>query len=84
MPPSPTRDAVAPRTLDPPLRPAGARRALAMLALFAFAGCADWPGAIRLPGGPTRGSLTYDEAMGARSGLTTLDRIPAPEPVTSR
>ena len=35
---------------------------------------------IRLPGGPSRGSMTYDEAMGARSGLTTLDRVPAEEP----
>ena len=50
-----------------------ARRVLALLSLAA---CADWPGSIRLPGGPTRGSMTYDEAMGARSGLTTVDRVP--------
>ena len=53
-------------------------RAMALLALLALAGCTGVSG-IRLPGGPSRGSMTYDEAMGARSGLTTLDRVPAAE-----
>ena len=61
-----------------PLRRQPARAAAALLALLALAGCAGVTG-IRLPGGPSRGSMTYDEAMGARSGLTTLDRVPAPE-----
>jgi hypothetical protein len=54
------------------------RRLALLLALLALAGCTGVTG-IRLPGGPARGSMTYDEAMGARSGLTTLDRVPAPE-----
>jgi hypothetical protein len=61
-----------------PLRRQPVRAAAALLALLALAGCAGVTG-IRLPGGPSRGSMTYDEAMGARSGLTTLDRLPAPE-----
>ena len=56
------------------------RRAVALLALLALAGCAGGISGIRLPGGPSRGSMTYDEAMGARSGLTTLDRVPTEEP----
>jgi hypothetical protein len=59
------------------------RRAVALLALLALAGCAggiSGISGIRLPGGPSRGSMTYDEAMGARSGLTTLDRVPTEEP----
>ena len=55
------------------------RRAAVLLALLVLAGCAGISG-IRLPGGPSRGSMTYDEAMGARSGLTTLDRVPPEEP----
>ena len=61
-----------------PLRRQPARAAAVLLALLAVAGCAGVTG-IRLPGGPSRGSMTYDEAMGARSGLTTLDRVPAQE-----
>ena len=53
------------------------RRALAPL--LALSACTGTPSSIRLPGGPSRGSMTHDEAMGARSGLTTLDRLPAPE-----
>ena len=50
---------------------------LAVLALaLALAGCAGAPFSIALPGGPTRGTMTYDEAMDARSGLTRLDRVP--------
>jgi hypothetical protein len=55
-------------------------RAVVLLALLALAGCTGGITGIRLPGGPSRGSMTYDEAMGARSGLTTLDRVPAEEP----
>ena len=54
-------------------------RVAALLALLALAGCTGGISGIRLPGGPSRGSMTYDEAMGARSGLTTLDRVPAQE-----
>lgn len=50
--------------------------AAALLALLPLAGCAG-VSSIRLPGGQSRGSMTYDEAMSARSGLTTLDRVPA-------
>ena len=56
------------------------RAAAALLALLALPGCAGGLAGIRLPGGPSRGSMTYDEAMGARSGLTTLDRVPTEEP----
>ena len=55
------------------------RAAATLLAVFALAGCTGGISGIRLPGGPNRGSMTYDEAMGARSGLTTLDRVPAQE-----
>lgn len=48
----------------------------ALALLLGLAGCADGPHSVRLPGGPTRGTMTHDEAMGARTGLTTLDRVP--------
>jgi hypothetical protein len=47
--------------------------------LLVLAGCGGWPSGISLPGGPTRGSMTYDEAMGARTGLTRLERLPPAE-----
>lgn len=56
------------------------RRLAWLLTLLALAGCTGGISGIRLPGGPACGSMTYDEAMGARSGLTTLDRVPAEEP----
>lgn len=46
--------------------------------LLALTGC-GWPSGISLPGGPTRGTMTYDEAMGARTGLTRLERLPPAE-----
>jgi hypothetical protein len=56
-----------------------ALRPVALLALLlALAGC-GWPSGISLPGGPTRGTMTYDEAMGARNGLTRLERLPPAE-----
>lgn len=51
------------------------RFSLVVLALLA--GCADGASSIRLPGGPVRGTMTWDEAMAARTGLTTLERVPA-------
>ena len=63
----------------PPGGSAFRRSALALLlALLALAGCTGIS-AIRLPGGPGRGTMTYDDAMGARSGLTTVDRVPPAE-----
>ena len=43
--------------------------------LLGLAGCGPVVG-LRLPGGPMRGSMTYDEAIGARDGLTSVDRLP--------
>ena len=54
------------------------RRLALLLALLALAGCTGI-GSVRLPGGPGRGTMTYDDAMAARSGLTTLDRVPPAE-----
>ena len=52
----------------------------ALTLLVALAGCSGWrPIGISLPGGPTRGTMTYDEAMGARTGLTRLERVPPTE-----
>jgi hypothetical protein len=54
-----------------------ASRAIAMLpVLLGLSGCSGWPIGISLPGGPTRGTMTYDEAVAARDGLTRLDRVP--------
>jgi hypothetical protein len=54
--------------------------AAVLLALLVLAGCTNGPGpsSVRLPGGPMRGTMTWDEAMSARTGLTTLDRVPEP------
>ena len=46
-----------------------------LLLLLGLAGCGPVVG-LRLPGGPMRGSMTYDEAVGARDGLTSVDRLP--------
>ncbi|WP_165838967.1 hypothetical protein [Roseicella frigidaeris] len=43
--------------------------------VLGLAGCGPVVG-LRLPGGPMRGSMTYDEAIGARDGLTSVDRFP--------
>lgn len=56
------------------------RAAVTLLALLALVGCTG-VSSLRLPGGQSRGSMTYDEAMSARSGLTTVDRVPSEEPV---
>jgi hypothetical protein len=47
-----------------------------LLAGLALAGCTGPPSSIALPGGPSRGTMTHDEAMDARSGLTRVDRVP--------
>jgi hypothetical protein len=51
------------------------RQAPILLALLTLAGCTGWPSSIALPGGPLRGTMTHDEAMAARTGLTRLDRV---------
>lgn len=51
-------------------------RAAILLAGLALAGCTGPPSSIALPGGPSRGTMTHDEAMDARSGLTRVDRVP--------
>jgi hypothetical protein len=50
-------------------------RAAILLAGLALAGCTGPPSSIALPGGPSRGTMTHDEAMDARSGLTRVDRV---------
>jgi hypothetical protein len=50
-----------------------------LLALLGLAACTGSPASLRLPGGPMRGSMTHDEAMGARGGLITVDRLPPAE-----
>lgn len=47
-----------------------------LLVGLALAGCTGPPSSIALPGGPSRGTMTHDEAMEARSGLTRVDRVP--------
>ncbi|MEN0074565.1 MAG: hypothetical protein AAGC69_09280 [Paracraurococcus sp.] len=47
--------------------------------LLGLAGCGGPVVGLRLPGGPVRGSMTYDEAIGARDGLTSVDRLPGAE-----
>lgn len=59
-------------------------RILRLLALLALPGCTGDVIGLRLPGGPTRGTMTYDEAMAARTGLTTLDRLPPAEDAARR
>ncbi|MDN3564757.1 hypothetical protein ACFQY5_08555 [Paeniroseomonas aquatica] len=51
-------------------------RPAVLLAALLLAGCSGPPSSIALPGGPSRGTMTHEEAMGARSGLTRLDRLP--------
>lgn len=77
----PGSDAGAPGSAAMPLRkPRGWRcRAAPILALLLLGGCTGEVVGLRLPGGPTRGSMTHDEAMGARSGLTSVDRLPPAE-----
>lgn len=49
--------------------------------LVALAGCTGAPGSIALPGGPTRGTMTYDEAMAARTGTTRVDQLSPAEAI---